>query len=189
MISEKPQQELPTWSVPVALSDIPETGRRYELSADAVVREAIARGARLRSLPELVAVFDVTRYGPEGLRVTGQVSARVGQDCVVTLEPMESRIEEMVDLVFDPRAAESVPGPQAKRGVDIGSEAGDPPELLRGGAVDLGAIAVEFLNLGIDPYPRKPGAVFETPATSGDASSHPFAGLAALKRNDGGKVS
>ena len=57
----------------------------------------------------------------------------------------------------------------------------DPPEPLREGAVDLGALATEFLLLGIDPYPRKPGAVFDAPP-AGDPSSHPFAALAALKK-------
>jgi hypothetical protein len=53
------------------------------------------------------------------------------------------------------------------------------------GVVDLGAIATEFLILGIDPYPRKPGAVFEPPQ-SGDGEASPFAALAALKKNDRG---
>jgi hypothetical protein len=53
-------------------------------------------------------------------------------------------------------------------------------EELRNGAVDLGVIAVEFLLLGLDPYPRKPGATFDLPAV-GDAEEHPFAALAALK--------
>ncbi len=39
----------------------------------------------------------------------------------------------------------------------------EPPEPLVGGTVDLGAIATEFLILGIDPYPRKPGAEFDAP--------------------------
>jgi hypothetical protein len=46
--------------------------------------------------------------------------------------------------------------------------------------VDLGAVATEFLMVGIDPYPRKPGVVFEPPQTP-DAGSHPFAALAALR--------
>jgi hypothetical protein len=54
---------------------------------------------------------------------------------------------------------------------------------LIGGAVDLGAIATEFLMLGIDPYPRAPGAVFEPPAAD-DRGGGPFAALAALKRKD-----
>jgi hypothetical protein len=41
-------------------------------------------------------------------------------------------------------------------------------------------IATEFLLLAIDPYPRKPGAVFQPPVTE-DNSAHPFASLAALK--------
>ena len=52
------------------------------------------------------------------------------------------------------------------------------------GAVDLGAVATEFLLLGIDPYPRKPGAVFERPA-AGRPGGHPFAALAALKKDSG----
>ena len=62
-------------------------------------------------------------------------------------------------------------------------EAEDPPEALRDGVIDLGAVATEFLLLGIDPYPRKPGAVFDAPP-AGDPASHPFAALAALKKGD-----
>src|SRR5262249_59663916 len=54
-----------------------------------------------------------------------------------------------------------------------------------GGAIDLGAIAIEFLILGLDPYPRKPDAVFQGSAV-GDDAAHPFAALAALKKGRGG---
>jgi hypothetical protein len=57
----------------------------------------------------------------------------------------------------------------------------DPPESLSDGKVDLGAIAVEFLLLGIDPYPRKPGAEF-SPLKSEDGNAKPFAALEALKK-------
>jgi hypothetical protein len=43
---------------------------------------------------------------------------------------------------------------------------------------------MEFLILGIDPYPRKPDAVFDAPVV-GDPKSHPFAALAALKKGGG----
>jgi hypothetical protein len=45
----------------------------------------------------------------------------------------------------------------------------------------LGAIATEFLLLGIDPYPRKAGAEF-SPQKSEDGSAKPFAALEALKK-------
>jgi uncharacterized metal-binding protein YceD (DUF177 family) len=158
--------------------EVPETGRRVELQADAQTRAAVAALAGLRDLPRLEAAFDVARHGQAGLRVTGRVSATAGQVCVVTLEPMQSEIDEPVDLVFAP------PGPPVAADRTTASDEIEvtegAPEPLVGGTVDLGAVATEFLILALDPYPRKPGAVFERPAVEDDAA-HPFAALAALK--------
>jgi uncharacterized metal-binding protein YceD (DUF177 family) len=160
------------WRVPVRVEDIPETGRRYELAADEPTRTALARAAGVDRLARFEAAFDVVRHGRDGLRVVGTVSATIGQTCVVTLEPLESDLEEGVDLTFLPRRES---GDDA-----LGSEDREPPESLVDGTMDLGAIATEFLLLGVDPYPRKAGAVFAAPPT-GDPAGHPFAALAALK--------
>ncbi|MFL9825977.1 YceD family protein [Rhodoplanes sp. SY1] len=165
------------WSVPVRLGDVPEDGLVMSLTADSPVREAIARRGGLTGLPRLEARFAVTRRG-SGLHVGGTVSATAGQVCVVTLEPMESAIEEEVDLLFTPDAPEEEPGPARD------PEAEDPPERLVDGTVDLGAIATEFVLLGIDPYPRKPGVSFE-PVETGPRDPGPFAALAALKEKGG----
>ena len=171
------------WSVPVRLDEIPETGLHVDLEADQGVRTAIATAAAVNDVPQLVAGFDVSRHGRDALRVVGTISARVCQTCVVTLDPIENEIEENVDLVFAPPSAL---GPMADE-VNLGVEALEPPEPLVDGVVDLGAVAAEFLVLAIDPYPRKPGAVFEPPR-SADAGAHPFAALAALRsgRDRGG---
>ncbi len=55
------------------------------------------------------------------------------------------------------------------------------PEPLVDGVVDLGALATEFLILGLDPYPRKPGAVFQPPQDS-KPDGGPFAALAGLTK-------
>jgi uncharacterized metal-binding protein YceD (DUF177 family) len=163
------------WHVPIRSEDVPPEGTRVSLSADDQTRNAIATLAGLRALPRLEAAFEVTPHNRGGLRVTGDVSATVGQTCVVTLEPVENEIREVVDLIFVPGAAiltseveDIVPGDE------------EPPEALVDGTVDLGALAIEFLILGIDPYPRKPGAVFED-VSVGEATSNPFAALAKLK--------
>jgi hypothetical protein len=174
-MSERKSSE-PAWTFPVAVADVPETGRRVDIVADDGARAAIAKAAGLAALPRLAAGFDLTRQGAEGLRLAGRVQATVVQDCVVTLEPIESVIDETVDLVFLPEAP-VVPDPAGVQPVD----AEDPPETLQNGKVDLGVVSTEFLLLGIDPYPRKPGAVFDAPP-AGDPSSHPFAALAALKK-------
>ncbi len=168
------------WSVPVAVDDIPDTGLHMAIEAPAAVRAELAELADVRDLPQLSAVFDLTRQGAE-VRVTGQVSARVGQTCVVTLEPIESAIEEAVDLAFAPAS-----GPQAEpKAARKRTRDDDPPEPLVGGSLDLGALATEFLILGIDPYPRKAGAEFAPPKLEDDGE-HPFAALQSLKKNLGG---
>jgi len=171
------------WSVPVRLDEVPETGLHLDIEADAGARAAVAMAAGVNEVPQLAAGFDVARHGRDGLRVVGTVSARVCQTCVVTLEPVENEIEEQVDLVFVPAS-----GPRSTaREVNLGTEAVEPPESLIDGVIDLGAVATEFFMLGIDPYPRKPGAVFDPPQ-SADAAARPFAALAALRsaRDRGG---
>src|SRR5271163_4259750 len=93
------------WRVPVAVEDVAEDGRHFDLVADAHTRAAIARIAGLRDLPRLEATFDVTPHGEGGLRVTGRVAATVGQSCVVTLEPLANEVAEGVAVLFVPRPA------------------------------------------------------------------------------------
>jgi uncharacterized metal-binding protein YceD (DUF177 family) len=176
-----PGAELPTtpiWSVPVAATDIAEAGKRVDLVADPSIRAALAKAAGLAALPRLEAGFDLTRHGREGVHVTGRVLATVGQNCVVTLEPMESEVDEPIDLLFTPAPSGVVQAGDVAEPYAAGTE----EELLRDGVVDLGALAAEFLLLGIDPYPRKPDAAFEAPVDE-DPAAHPFAALAALKKN------
>ena len=170
--------ELP-WSVPVAVADIPETGRHLGVAADAHVRATVAKVAGVLAVPRLEAEFELTRHGRDGVRVVGHVSATVEQQCVLTLESMQSKVEESIDLVFAPQHAPTeseLPG-----GGELASP-GEPAEILRDGVVDLGAVATEFLLLGIDPYPRKPGANFDAPKEKENPADRPFAALAALKK-------
>jgi uncharacterized metal-binding protein YceD (DUF177 family) len=167
------------WSFPVALADIPDTGRHFDLDVDAPTRAAVAALAGLAAVSRLQASFDVTRQGADGLRVRGRVWAMIAQTCVVTLEPLDNEMNEDIDLVFLPEARMGEHG-------EADMDAEDSPEVLTNGIVDLGAIATEFFLLGIDPYPRKPGAVFESARGEG-AEVHPFAALAALKKHDDGR--
>jgi len=140
-------------------------------------RTAIAKALGLVAISRFDVRFNVRRIAADGLQVTGTVSATVTQTCVVTLDPVENEVDEAVDLSFSP-SADTDPGD-----VDAEApfEAPDPPEALVNGRIDLAAIAVEFLQLGLDPYPRKPGAEFQASA-DGDQIESPFSALASLKR-------
>jgi hypothetical protein len=167
------------WHVPVEVEDVPEIGQHFELAADESVRAVVARVAGLRELPRLQAHFHVTRRGKGGLHVAGLVSATVGQNCVVTLEPLVNEVEEAVDLLFLPRRA---PAPEEDDETEPRDVKWNDPEPLVDGVVDLGALATEFLILGLDPYPRKPGAVFEPPPDQ-TPTGGPFAALAKLAKD------
>ncbi|TAK49307.1 MAG: DUF177 domain-containing protein [Xanthobacteraceae bacterium] len=174
------------WSVPVAVDDIPEAGLKLRLTPDEAVRAALARLAGVRAVPALAADFTLTRLSGGRVAVSGRVTGAAGQTCVVSLEPMESPVDEAVDLIFAPATPEDA-GHRRARAEGGDEEAGeemspDAPETFEHGRLDLGAIATEFLVLGINTYPRKSDAVFEPPAADADASGHPFAALAALKK-------
>jgi hypothetical protein len=171
--------------VPVAAEDIPEDGKSFTLEADAETRAAIAEMVGLRDLPQLSATFDVTRRVTGGLRVIGRVSAVAGQSCVVSLEPLLNPIEENVDLSFMPlAAAEERLAEIEPTGARTDAKWNDPEPLVDG-IVDLGALATEFLVLGLDPYPRKAGAVFEPPRDLASGEG-PFAALAGWSKGRNG---
>jgi hypothetical protein len=176
MDDAKPSSPSP-WHFPVAVEDVPELGAHFELTADSQTRAAIAKVAGLHDLPRLEATFDVSRQGGGGLRVVGRIAATAGQTCVVTLEPVANEVAEDVDLLFAPQASVAAAGGAATKPDEREYEM----EPLIGGVVDLGTLAVEFLILGLDPYPRKPGAVFRAPQETA-AGEGPFSALAALQK-------
>lgn len=173
------------WSFTVAVSDVPPTGRQVDFAADEHTREAVAKLAGVVALPRLEASFDLSRQGTDGLHAVGRVTATVVQACVVTLDPVQSEIDEPIDLAFTPPIAEAAVNHGGA--IHQALDAEDPPEALHNGVADLGAVATEFLILAIDPYPRKEGVAFDAPARGEDATGHPFAALAALKQDRGPK--
>jgi len=173
------------WRLPIVVAQIPETGLHRELHADRAVREAMAEIAGLREILSASASFDVTPKSGGRFQVAGRVQARVGQTCVVTLDPIENEIDEEIDLTFAP--PEQIPQLAAlvDEATEIGDEIPDPPEPIENGVIDLGRLATDVLFLAIDPYPRKPDAIFEPVVVVADPEDHPFAALKAL-RIDGG---
>jgi uncharacterized metal-binding protein YceD (DUF177 family) len=169
------------WRVPIAVAQIPDTGLHRNIDADQATRNAVAVVGGLREVLSVQASFDVTPKSGGRYHVAGHVRARVGQTCVVTLEEIESEIDEPIDLIFAP--PEQIP--QMAALVDEAEESGDdtpdPPEPIENGIIDLGRLATDALYLGVDPYPRKADAVFEPLVAAPDPEDHPFAALKALK--------
>ena len=155
-----------------------EVGRlprgRAEVSVEATEEEcvALARDFRIPAVRDLVGRFAMTGTVSR-LTVTGTVEAVVTQVCTVTLEPFETAVREPVEVVY----SDAPPPEEPEEGPPEGAP--EPPDPIVNGRIDLGALTAEFLALGLDPYPRKPGVDFE-PVASGPESS-PFDVLRRLR--------
>jgi Large ribosomal RNA subunit accumulation protein YceD len=169
------------WRALVNAAQIPEGGLHREIEADVAVREAMADLAGVREISSARAAFDLTLDRRGRVHVAGTVRARVGQTCVVTLDPIDSEIDEIVDVTFAP--SEQIPhlADLAHEAIASEAEITDGPEPIVDGVIDLGRLATDVLLLAIDPYPRKPGAVFEPEVATADPDDHPFAALKALQ--------
>jgi hypothetical protein len=154
------------WSVPVTVTQIPDTGLHREIEADRATRDAMAQIAGLCEILSASASLDLTLEKAGRVHVTGRVRGRIGQTCVVSLDPIENDLDEAIDLIFAP--PEQIP--QLAALVDEAAESDadipDPPEPIVNGMIDLGRLATDALFLGIDPYPRKPGAKPPVPKTN-----------------------
>lgn len=169
------------WRVPVSVAQVPETGLHRDIEADQPTRKAMAEVAGIREIASALASFDVTPRSRGRFHVTGRVQARIGQTCVVTLDPIENDIDEEIDLIFAPPEEITELADLVEEASESEVEIPDPPEPIVGGVIDLGRLATDALFLGIDPYPRRPDALFEPPVEAADPEAHPFAALKALQ--------
>jgi hypothetical protein len=172
-INPQPQDKI--FSRPVNVEEVPEQGLDLSISADEATRKALAAANGLAGIGRLDADFHMARQGLARFNVTGSVRAKVTQVCVLSLEPFDTDIVEEVDVDFaSPEAAALA---AAKAGTALGgTPERDPPDPIIDGTIDLGALAAEFLALGLDPYPKKPGVKFSpiTAAANEDAAERPF---------------
>jgi hypothetical protein len=169
------------WRVPIVVAQIPDTGLHRAFEASDATRAAMADVAGLREIMSASASFDLTLKSGGRVHVTGEVHARIGQTCVVTLDPIENEINEVIDLMFAPSEQILSLSTLTEEAAASDEEIPDPPEPIVNGMIDLGRVATDAMFLAIDPYPRRPDATFEPPAEITDPADHPFAALKALQ--------
>jgi uncharacterized metal-binding protein YceD (DUF177 family) len=154
----------------------------FEISPEPAEAQAIARLMGAQAVRKLRFSGRLAPFGKEGWRLEGQLGATVIQTCVVTLEPMTTRVDQAVRRDYRP-----IRGPAGPSDILLSPEDDDEIEPL-GRQIDLGLLAIETLALALPAYPRKPGAELERRTFAaegvvplGDAEVKPFAALAALK--------
>lgn len=168
-------------SHPIRLSDLPNRRETdVTLTPDADARSAIAADLGISGLRKLR--FDA-RLSPVGKRdwtLSATLGATVVQECVVTLDPVVTRIDEEISRKY----LSDLPEPEAG---EVEMPEDDSAESLPA-VLDLAQVMIEALSLALPPYPRSDAAALDemvvtepgaTPLT--DAEMKPFAGLAGLR--------
>ena len=181
-MSRKPEP-LPEFSRPIARERLGGQVLVEEISATPQERAALARRFGLLGFDLLAATLRIESGDGKGvLRLEGHLSAEVSQACVVTLEPVASRLEEDFTLLYSLEPGPASDG--AEKEVVVDPEAEDPPEPLGPGGLDLGEVVAQQLAVALDPYPRAPGAAhLEVPGAEAGPRTG-FGGLEALKRRE-----
>jgi uncharacterized metal-binding protein YceD (DUF177 family) len=153
----------------------------FRISPTPAEAEALARLLDAQAVRKLAFAGRLTPVEQGGWQLDATLGATVVQTCVVTLDPVTTRIDQPVRRTWLPQSA-----PRAAE-IVVDPDEDDEIEPL-GDRIDLGLVAIEALALALPAYPRKPGASFG-PAALADAGLppvdeseiKPFAALAALR--------
>jgi Large ribosomal RNA subunit accumulation protein YceD len=142
---------------------------------------AVAKRLDLRELSNFKAWYEIRRVaGNTAIRIAGRFTADVVQGCVVTLRDVPGAVKAKFETFFSENAKKD-------EDVDIFSDSiEDNAEMIVGGQIDLGEVAVQYLSLELDPYPRAPGVSLPAQMTENGASGkpNPFQVLAGLMKKD-----
>jgi len=163
---------------------IPPKGTKVRLEADEKARRELAQNHGIVHVHSFVGDFQLTPSSQGGVTVSGRIVADIVQRCVISGEEIPGHIDTDVEVVFMPQE----PPPTADKHPEeveilLDVEQDDKIEMIRGNMIDIGAVAEEFFELAVDPYPRKEGAAFSPTSKmqEQDAPVSPFAVLAKLK--------
>jgi len=142
--------------------------------ADPTERAAVAAHLELLSCERFKVRYSLRPLDQGRATLSGDLEADITQSCVVSLEPVESRLRGTIAVELWPDG--DLP---ASDGGTLDALADDVIEPVENGTIDVGRVVLERLADLIDPYPRSPGATFswtdEKAASKG--SDNPFAKL------------
>jgi uncharacterized metal-binding protein YceD (DUF177 family) len=156
-----------------------KVARSFDLTPDAATRAALAQSLDILGIDQLRFTGEITPVGRHDFTLTGTLKVRVVQACVVTLAPVRTTLNDVVQRRFVRDYADP-------KGDEVEMPDDDTIEPLPE-VIDVGWVAAEALALLLPEYPRAEGARLspdpsspEDPLPEADNRPKPFAGLAAL---------
>ena len=165
------------------IADLPNRRpTEFLLEPDAAARAALARDLGILDIRKLRFAGTLIPQGSRDWRLDADLGATVVQSCVVTLDPVTTRLDERVERSYLADLPEDS-GAEVEMPEDVSTE--PLPAVL-----DLTEVMTEALALALPAFPRKADAelgeaVFTEPGVAPltDEDARPFAGLGALKES------
>lgn len=158
-----------------------------EMKADAALRSELAQTYGVTQIRKLSFSGSLRAAGKTDWTLNGHLGATVVQPCVITLDPVVTRIEEDI-------ARHYISDWQDPEDTEVEMPDDDSSEPL-GVEIDVMAAITEALSLAIPAYPRADGAelgalLHAEPGVEplNEDTVRPFAGLAELKKKMDGKT-
>jgi uncharacterized metal-binding protein YceD (DUF177 family) len=153
----------------------------FALHPSPEARAALAEALGLPAIRKLRFEGTLAPVGARDWALKGMLGATVVQDCVATLAPVTTRIDEPVTRLY---LADAAPLPGGEEVEMLEDDSQEPlPEII-----DLALVMEEALALALPAYPRADGAEIGTATAApkgatplDEAEVKPFAGLAALR--------
>lgn len=154
--------------------------RQIDLSFDAQWADAAKQLLDITGLAKVRLQGSLAPSSSANWEFSGHIGATVTQACVLTLEPVRTRIEEDFRRLY----VAQISLPDEENMEFLGDE--DEEEL--GDVIDLGILAQELIALNLPPYPRADGAELEQTLVGppgakplSDEDVKPFAALAQMR--------
>lgn len=180
MTSSSPSDDTTRHTLRVA--DLKQSkGTEFDIRFSATEQQEAAAALKIPGVSKMRFQGRIAPLGSADWELNGTVGATVTQECVLTLAPVKTRLDEEVHRIF----RRDMPGFEDGAVVELNM---DENEDQLGTEIDLYAIALEVIALALPPYPRAEGAALEKATFAGegitpmsDEDAKPFASLAALK--------
>jgi uncharacterized metal-binding protein YceD (DUF177 family) len=172
-------QPAPEFSRPLQVADLSKNEKIRRIEADAGERSALAQRFGLVALDSLNAMLTLDTQPGRGLvRVRGEFSAEIVQNCVITLEPLSSCLHTSFERLYGPQENGT-----EESTIILAPDAEEPPEPFVNGAIDIGEAVAEQMAIELDPFPRAAGAIYQGQPDESDVNHEagelrlPFAAL------------
>jgi len=135
----------------IAVAELDKKEKHVRLEATEKDCAELAARLRIPEIADIKAELSLNRKTRGVYAVSGRISGRATQQCVVTLEPVDTQLDTEFELIF----AEDV---KEKTGDTVLGEAAAEP--VEDGVIDLGEVIVQQISLALPDYPRAEGVDF-----------------------------